>query len=197
MKLENSLLSRIVWSLTLLAAWSVFNPLLAQEEQEWVARSDAYTAKILEIYARQNPESAARIGVDGYDEEITDLSSGFRERAAKDLEEARVYLLSEYGKETDRTVKQDLQILLTRVTDGMERTELENALLLPYHSVAGSFYEGIQSLLEDRIPATKGGRPGSFKEVRRDGKGMSSLYRACHGGYGTGMGLCTRPPSPI
>jgi uncharacterized protein (DUF885 family) len=155
MKLENRPLTSIVLFLAILAGGNAFIPLYAQEPKDWVAKSDAYTARILEVYARQNPESAARIGVDGYDEEITDLSSGFRARASKDLEEARTYLQSDNGKETDRQVKQDLKILLSRVSDGIESNELENALLLPYHAVAGSIYEGIQSLLEDRIPAER------------------------------------------
>jgi hypothetical protein len=155
MKRKNYPTTRVILSLCFLIGLTGFHPLLAQGKQDWVAKSDAYTAKLLEVMARHNPESAARIGVEGHDEEISDLSAGFREKELKDLEDAHAYLLSEYEKERDRALKQDLQILISSVSDGMESSALEHAQLLPYHPVAGNIYHGIKSLLEDRVPAER------------------------------------------
>ena len=147
--------TKIIFSLTLLLCLSSFYPVYTQDKQDWVRKSDAYTENLLKVFALHGPESAARIGVDGYDEEISDLSAGYRGRELSDLEESRSYLLSEYKKETDKAVKQDLQILISSVSDGIESSELENSHLLPYHDVSNSVYTGIKALLEDRVPAER------------------------------------------
>jgi hypothetical protein len=141
--------------LSLLLFLSSFQLAFTQEKLDWVSESDAITAKLLEVIAKHNPESAASVGVDGYDEEISDLSSGYLEREQLDMEEAKNYLLSEYGSAQDERVKQDLQILITSVSDGIESSELENSGLLPYHDVPRMIYMGISSLLQDRVPAER------------------------------------------
>ena len=95
----------IIFPLSLVLFLSSFQLAYSQEKLDWVSESNAITAKLLEVIAKHNPESAARVGVDGYDEEISDLSPGYRERELTDMEEARDYLLSEYKKARDEQVK--------------------------------------------------------------------------------------------
>ncbi len=155
MRLMKIRLHNIIFPLALLYYLGAVHPVYAQEQRDWVSKSDTYTTKLLKVFALHGPESAARIGIEGFDEEIADLSAGYRERELTDLEEARNYLLSEYGKVRDGAVKQDLQILLSSLSDGIESSELEYSLLLPYHNVSSSVYTGIKNLLEDRIPAER------------------------------------------
>ena len=121
----------ICFPLSLVLFLSSFQLAFTQENLDWVSESDAITAKLLEVIAKHNPESAASVGVDGYDDEISDLSSGYLEREQLDMEEAKNYLLSEYGSALDERVKQDIEILITSVSDGIESSELENSGLLP------------------------------------------------------------------
>ena len=146
-------LRNIIIPLSLVLILSSSHLAYSQENQDWVSESDAITTKLLEVIAKHNPESAARVGVDGYDEEISDLSSGYLEREQLDMEQAKDYLLSEYENVSDKQVKQDLQILITSVSDGLESSTLENSGLLPYHDVPRMVYMGISSLLQDRVPA--------------------------------------------
>ena len=78
-------LYNIILSISLAFFLGSFHPAHSQENLDWVSESDAFTAKLLEVIARHSPESAGRIGVDGYDEEIGDLSSGYRERELQDM----------------------------------------------------------------------------------------------------------------
>jgi len=144
----------IIFSVSLVLYLSSFQIVYSQE-RDWVSESNAITSKLLEVMARHSPESAARIGVDGYDEEISDLSSGYRDRELQDMEKIMLYLQEEYANADDINVKQDLQILLGSVRDGMESSELENSMLLPYYDIANMVYSGISSLLQDRIPAER------------------------------------------
>jgi len=148
-------LKRYLLSLILLFGTSSFFSFYAQEGQDWVKKSDAFTGELLEVFARHSPESAARIGVEGYDREISDLTEGYRDRENKELEDMHKALLSAFESETHGAVKQDLQILISSVSDGLQSSELEQSHLLPYHNVSSSIYTGIKNLLEDRIPAER------------------------------------------
>ncbi|MDQ1921113.1 hypothetical protein [Massilia pseudoviolaceinigra] len=43
-------------------------------EPAWVTKSNANAKLVLNVMAKYAPESASGLGVDGYDEQITDLS---------------------------------------------------------------------------------------------------------------------------
>ena len=100
--------------LALIFLFFVFNSLIsyAQDIPEWITKSNQYTGKLLEVIAKNNPESAARLGVDGFDDKISDLSEGFNERALVDLDEVNQYFKSELASTEDDLIKQDLLILI-------------------------------------------------------------------------------------
>ena len=148
-------LQNFIFPLSLVFILGSFHRAQAQEKLDWVSESDAITTKLLQVIAKHNPESAARIGVDGYDEEISDLSPGYRTRELQDMEQVGTYLLTEYNNAKDKQIRQDVQILINSVSDGIESSVLENSSLLPYHDIASSIYRGISSLLQDRVPAER------------------------------------------
>ena len=59
--------------------------IVARGEQAWVTKSNATAKLLLELDARYFPESASRVGVDGFDEEISDLSRDLYEARQSDL----------------------------------------------------------------------------------------------------------------
>ncbi|MDH3253186.1 MAG: DUF885 domain-containing protein, partial [Ignavibacteria bacterium] len=54
----------------------------------WIERSNSNAQVLLDVMARFNPEYAARLGVEGLDEEIADLKQGVAERTDAALQEA-------------------------------------------------------------------------------------------------------------
>lgn len=167
-------LQLLIKSLSLVLFLSSFQAGHSQENKDWVLESNAITAKLLEVMAEHNPESAARIGVDSYDEEISDLSSGYRNRELQDMEKILAYLLSKNDQAGDKNVKKDLQILISSVSDGIESSSLEHSSLLPYHDVARSIYLGLSSLLQDRIPAER--RAAALARLKKY-TGTENAYR--------------------
>ncbi|WP_276391224.1 DUF885 domain-containing protein [Eudoraea chungangensis] len=127
----------------------------AQQPKDWIAESNQNTEVLLMVLAKHNPESAANFGIDGFDEEISDLTKGYRERALADEENTKVHLLKQLKETTDVNVKEDLQILLGSINSSIEDYGLQNKYLLPYHNVANNVYDGLRGLLEDRIPTER------------------------------------------
>jgi len=84
----------------------------AQSNKTWVDESNKYSQILLNIEAKHNPEAAARLGLDGYDEKIRDLSSGFRQRYLDDLIDGKKQIEASLINVSNGPVKQDLQIIL-------------------------------------------------------------------------------------
>jgi hypothetical protein len=150
-----TILKKAVLAIPLLLAGLSPSPLPAQDEPDWIKRSNENAQVLLEVLARSAPELAARFGVDGLDEEISDYSPGFVERNLRSTEEARDELASRLENEPDGPVRQDLEILIARADQSLESTRIEEKHLLPYFSVSQVIYGGLRNLLEDRIPAER------------------------------------------
>ena len=125
---------------------------LAQDQPEWVRRSNANAQLLIDIDARYSPESAGRQGVPGLDGQIRILSPDRRERERQDYRAAAVDLETRLSTERDRLVRQDLEILIAKVKSEIRASEVSERLLLPYTNVSAVIYSGLAALLDDQVP---------------------------------------------
>jgi hypothetical protein len=135
------------------------------EPPEWVQRSNEHSQILLRVLARFSPEEAGRLGVQGFDTEVLDLSPGFTERRIGALEEARAQLQALLSKEANGPVRQDLEILRGSAEDELREIRLDEKHLLPYFNAPAIIYEGIRNLLEDRIPPER--RQAALTRLKR------------------------------
>ncbi len=134
-------------------------------ERDWVKKSNEHARVLLEAMARTSPESAARYGVEGVDEEISDRKPGFRERNRRVTLEAQAELRQRFAAEDDPRVKQDLEIMLDAVALSLKEDELREKLNVPFHDLSRSVFFSLQSLLDDRVSASR--RPAAVVRLRR------------------------------
>jgi uncharacterized protein (DUF885 family) len=135
------------------------------DASDWVQRSNEHSQILLRVLARFSPEEAARLGVQGFDTQVLDLSPGFTERRIRALEEAREQIQALLAKTAEGPIKQDLEILRGSAEDELQDTRLEQKHLLPYFKVAEIIYQGIRNLLEDRIPPER--RQAALTRLKR------------------------------
>jgi uncharacterized protein (DUF885 family) len=121
----------------------------------WVAKSNAHAKILLDVTARLSPEGAGRMGVDGLDTAITDITPGFEERAIAANRQALTRLETALAAETDPQVKQDLRILIESAKDTITGVELNRKYVMPYFNVAGAVFGGLRALLDDQVPAER------------------------------------------
>src|SRR5579864_5289881 len=83
----------------------------AEAEQAWIAKSNSYTQKLLDIDMKHSPEQGSGEGLAKFDKLIGDprMSDDLAER--KEFEAALAKIKTAGAKETDPAVKQDLAIL--------------------------------------------------------------------------------------
>jgi hypothetical protein len=117
----------------------------------WVETSNQHAQVLLEALARLSPEAAARYGVEGFDEEILDLSEGYRERQRQVLEKARVELQARLNQAEHPKVRQDLEIMIRSVDLDLAGEELSEKLELPYYDLDRLVFYSLVGLLDERV----------------------------------------------
>ncbi len=150
----------------------------APTKPAWVEKSDQNSQVLIDLFARLGPEGASQFGVDGYDEKISDFTSGFVERQNEETRKAVAELQRRLAEEKDPAVRQDLEILIGSANDSIEANEVNERLVVPYFDVHQLVFQGVRSLLDDQVaperrnaaivrlhkyagldPATNGGKP--------------------------------------
>ena len=124
----------------------------APQPPAWVAESNQNTQIVLKTFAEFAPEQAGQLGVDGLDDQATNLTPDVIERfaAAADADIAQLKALMD--KTSDPHVKQDLQILIDAVGNAKRDNDLQHKYLLNFTDVPQLVFNGVQSLVDPQIP---------------------------------------------
>lgn len=117
---------------------------------DWIAQSNVNAMMVLQSQARFEPESVARAGLTQFDAEVIDLNPDYNERQnASDR-----LLLAELNKrlalKPDPRVREDLEILIQSLQDGIETRRINSAYLLPYFPLDGLLFQSFNALLDPR-----------------------------------------------
>ncbi len=119
---------------------------------EWVEMSNAIAYQILESNAKFAPEFSAQSGVTGYDGEIFDLRENLFERQIENAEDNLKTLSAHLAAEKDSRVRQDIEIMIKSVKDGIESTKINYHRVLPYGNITGLIFAGFNGLLDKQVP---------------------------------------------
>ena len=137
----------------------------ASAEEPWITASNEHARVLIEVMARNAPEEAAPLGVEGHDEDIVDLTPGYEERARERLRAALKELHQRQSAETDPKVRQDLSILIQSAALDIRESELDQKLMLGYSSVSRRIFFSLRGLLDDRIASER--RKAALVRLRR------------------------------
>ena len=121
-------------------------------EPAWVTKSNENAKLLLNVMAKYSPESASSLGVEGYDEQILDLSRDQFEPNVKDLRAAIAQLEKRRNAETDSKIRQDLEILIGAAQDEIRADSLERQYFMPFTDVTEMMFRVVRATLDPRIP---------------------------------------------
>ncbi len=124
-------------------------------QKEWIKRSNEYAQPILKLQAKYGPEGAGRLGVEGLDEQISQFPANRREQQKADAQAALAQLEKSLAAEKDPLVRQDLQIMVKAVKDGLRGNALNQQYNMPYFSAPALVFSGLRALLDDQVPDTR------------------------------------------
>lgn len=150
---------------TLMAALLLATSTLAIAEQDWVERSNANAEPLLQVMAKYAPETAAALGVEGFDAEVFDLKPQNDLRFEADAARVASDLESRLAAEPDARVRQDMQILIDTARDQKATSELNRRLMLPYFDLTQALFQGFNALLDPRV--SKDRHPAALVRLRK------------------------------
>ena len=148
-----------------IAALLLATSTLATAEQDWVERSNANAEPLLQVMAKYAPETAAALGVEGFDAEVFDLKPQNDLRFEADAARVASDLESRLAAEPDARVRQDMQILIDTARDQKATSELNRRLMLPNFDVAQALFQGFNALLDPRV--SKDRHPAALVRLRK------------------------------
>jgi len=150
---------------TFIAALLLATSALATAEQDWVERSNANAEPLLQVMAKYAPETAAALGVEGFDTEVFDLKPQNDLRFEADAVRVASDLESRLAAEADPRVRQDMQILIDTARDQKATSELNRRLMLPYFDLTQALFQGFNALLDPRV--SKERHPAALVRLRK------------------------------
>jgi hypothetical protein len=150
---------------TFMAALLLATSTLAIAEQDWVERSNANAEPLLQVMAKYAPETAAALGVEGFDAEVFDLKPQNDLRFEADAARVASDLESRLAAEPDARVRQDMQILIDTARDQKATSELNRRLMLPYFDLTQALFQGFNALLDPRV--SKDRHPAALVRLRK------------------------------
>ena len=140
---------------------------------EWIQRSNADAEPLLKVLGDFGPEFAARLGVKGYDDKVTQYPLDGPEKFRTAITGARANLEAKLATEKDPLVQQDLRIMIEAATQQIDTSTLNQKYLLPYQNVGQTIFFGEFNLLGDQVDAKR--RPSALVRLKR--------YTGLDGGY--------------
>ena len=149
----------------LIAAGFCTTSVATAQDVDWVAKSNEHARVVLDVLAKYSPESAGNIGVDGLDEEISDLSEGIFERGQADSKALLAELKSRLEAENHPTVRQDLEILIKAVADNIHSSQLDRDNMLPYYNLSQNIFQGVRALIDPQVPRER--YPAAIVRINR------------------------------
>ena len=124
-------------------------------EPAWVSKSNDNAQLLLKVMAKYSPEGASSLGVDGFDEQITDFSRDLFEAQNRDVRAAIAEMERRRKLETDPKVRQDLDILIGSATDQLRSNALQRKYFLPFNDVTQTIFGVVNQTLDPRIPKAR------------------------------------------
>jgi len=131
----------------------------------WVEKSNEYAGAVLAAVVRFAPEDLGSLGFPGVDEEIVRLPPERDLERIAAFEEVVGVLGKHQAEESEPELVLDLRLMIEERRREIRRIRLEHGLMLPYFNVAQLVFQGIRTLLNDRIEAER--RPAALVRLRR------------------------------
>jgi uncharacterized protein (DUF885 family) len=134
-------------------------------DRGWIERSNQNAQLLLQVQARFAPEFAARQGIPGLDDQISDFTPGHQQRLRDAIKQVLAELDKRLAAEKDPMVAQDLQIIIDAAKRQIKGSELHEKLEVPYRNLPLLVFSSMRALLEPQIAAER--RPAALVRLRK------------------------------
>jgi uncharacterized protein (DUF885 family) len=140
-------------------------PSTPADDRGWIERSNENAQLLLQIQAQFQPEFAARQGIPGLDDRISDFTPGHLQRQRDAIRKVQAELASRLAGENHPLIAQDLQILIDATRRQIKGSELTEKLEVPYYNLPRLVFGSMRALLEPQVAEER--RPAALVRLRK------------------------------
>jgi hypothetical protein len=131
----------------------------------WVARSNAYTQRLIDIELEHSPEAGSEQGLAQFDKRISKPTLADEMAERREFIPVLADLKAQQSKETDQHVAQDLEILRKAFDLRFRQEDYDKEHVVPFINVSAIIFQGLRGLLDDQVAAER--RPDAIVRLRR------------------------------
>ena len=157
----------IIGLVLILAVTLLIFPLAAQTAPaapSWVAVSNAYTNKLLAVEMKHRPESGSDQGLSQYDVLASQPTLADEDQERQETAAVLSELKSAVAQQKEKSVAQDLQIVIRKVELRFRQQDYERAHKVPFLNASGLVFRGLHTLLDEQTPTER--RPAAVVRIR-------------------------------
>ncbi len=126
----------------------------------WVAQSNAFTQKLLDVEFKHNPETGSKQGVAKFDPNVSSPTLADELAERKEFLAVLATLKTAQKTVTDKNVQEDLAILFKTFDLNFRREDYDRAHQVPFINASKVIFSGLRGLLDDQVAAER--RPAAL-----------------------------------
>jgi len=123
----------------------------AEPGQDWIAKSNGYTQKLLDVDIKHSPEQGSGEGLAKFDTLISDPRLSDDEAQRKELTAALAGIKVKAAKETDQNVLQDVAILQKAFELRFRQQDFSLSHEVGFRNASQEIFQGLRVLLDDQV----------------------------------------------
>jgi uncharacterized protein (DUF885 family) len=140
-------------------------PSTRADDRGWIERSNENAQLLLQIQAQFQPEFAARQGIMGLDDRISDFTPGHRQRQRDAIRKVQDELKNRLTGEKHPMIAQDLEILIAAAQRQIKGSELNERLEVSYYNLPRLVFGSMRALLEPQVAEER--RPAALVRLKK------------------------------
>ena len=133
-----------------LAALIILLSIAPYSSADWIEKSDKIAMRVLESQAAMQPESFSWLGLSDFDGDVIDLGPDYVERQSANDRKLLAELEGHLADEDEPKIRQDIEILMQSLNDGIESRRIDAEYMLPYFNIHRLMFGSFNSLLDAR-----------------------------------------------
>ncbi len=148
-----------------LVAMSEQAPNTASVDKGWIDRSNVYTHMVLDVQLEHSPEDGSREGLAKFDKLISNPTRSDELAQRRQLEAVVAKLKTAQAAETDKRVREDLDILHRALDLQFRQEDFGLQREVPFMNASETIFQGLRGLLDDQVAAER--RPAAMVRLRK------------------------------
>jgi len=131
----------------------------------WVTTSNTFSNMLLAVEIKHDPTMGSGQGLSKYDTQVEQPTLEDEDQQRRETELVLAKLKDSVGKQTQRRVEQDLQIMIRRVELDFRLEDYQRTHHVPFLNASRTVFTGLQALLDEQTTAER--RPAAVVRMRK------------------------------